>query len=456
MKDEEFDELMRQKLESGSGLPASPADVSRVMKYLSNKKGFPVKSGISRWWYFIVPVAAVVTYFAVVRNSSENQIVQNHKQEISVPADSILKDQKAAQKNQIPADLTASPGLTNKPSVETEHMSKPGKNSAIKYKTVIEPDQFAEKSESTDLPNSFIPVKENTALNVVTPNDLEDTVRSIIVSEAKAEDKHNIGQIENSVDLAGNSQQPRTSDEKIEKVINQPFIQIPDTGTENTTPTKHRTQQNPRIRSLNNNGIFKKTNEGEFKVGPSFAVFQHSYGFGLDAYRSVLKNSGIHAGFHYSVFQPERFTTREDFDAHHHHGQTPPFDDHLHDNEKPVDIIVTNKVLQFNAGITHYFRLKKQYSVLLSLGTNMDVKLWQNLNYKIENDSIRNNRFSFQSSEKATTFNNIYLTTGLEKSWKSWSFQVQPFLGYQFSSPGYRRFKWEPGIGAGVFYIFGK
>lgn len=86
----------------------------------------------------------------------------------------------------------------------------------------------------------------------------------------------------------------------------------------------------------------------------------------------------------------------------------------------------------------------------------MDVKLWQNLNFRIENDTISNKRQSFITPEKATAFNNIYLTTGLEKSWRSWSIQVQPFLGYQFNTPGYRRFKWEPGIGAGVFYIFGK
>lgn len=456
MKDEEFDELIRQKLESGSGSPAAPADVSRVMKYVRRKKGFPIKGGISRWLYFILPVATVVTFFAVVRNSDLQKSKLRELEQSAIPNDTISN----IRQNEQSGDSIIRPAVLSKNEIIATTVpaiaGKTGKNVSFNSNT----EKSTEKNDNISV--NSIQINSN-ASDVINPLAATEKIDGDVNKNVEALERGVMTEkVEKAPEPSGSkisendNQKVAASNNIIESQINQPEISIPDTSIEEANPIKHRTQQNPKIRSLNKNGIFKKTNEGEFKFGPSVAVFQHSYGFGLDAYRSVLKNTGIHAGFHYSVFQPEHFTNREDFDTHHHHGKPPPFDEHLQDDEKPVDIIVNNKALQFNIGITHYFRLKNNFSIPLSLGTNLDVKLWQNLNYRIENDSIRNNRFSFQTPEKATAFNNIYLSAGIEKSWRSLSFQVQPFLGYQFNTPGYRRFIWEPGIGASVFYVFGR
>lgn len=456
MKDEEFDELIRRKLESETGFPAAHSDVSRVMKYVRRKKGFPVKGGITRWLYFIVPVATVVTFFAVFRNSDQHKAELRGMEESAIPTDTIRN----IRQNDQTGDSIIHPAVPSKNEIITTPVPA---NFGETRKNVT----FNSKTEKATGENNNIPgnsiynnSKVSDVLNPLAATEKinGDTHKNVdaSVTEVFAEKDEKAPEPPRSIIPEKDIQKVPESNDIKESQVSHPEISIPDTGTEAATRIKRLTQQHPKIKPLNNNGIFKKTNEGEFKVGPSVAVFQHSYGFGLDVYRSVLKNTGIHAGFHYSIFYPEHFTDRTDFDTRHHHGKPPPFDEHLHDNEKPVDIIVSNKALQFNVGITHYFRLKNNFSVPLSLGTNLDVKLWQNLNFRIENDTITNKRQSFMTPEKATAFNNIYLTTGLEKSWRSWSFRVQPFLGYQFNTPGYRRFKWEPGIGAGMFYVFGK
>lgn len=452
MMNEEFDELIRRKLESEAGFPAAHSDVSRVLKYVRRKKGFPVKGGFSRWWYFIVPVAAVITYFAIVRNDSEPKSVLKPKQETALPADS-SNNAKPVQKNET-VDKTEA--LSN-PEIQPIRTSVPSSNagqlSGVKVKAIENRDQIQMNSEN--VPASDFPFSEKHNKFGVEEKTSEIIDPVVVAKPAEAKAGMNI-QIPETVNPADDVKNVKPLENDFDKVSESPIVQNPDTGTNEINQTKHRTQNKLKIKPFGNNGLFKKTNEGEFKAGITTGLSLHSYGFGLDVYRSVLKNTGIHAGFHYTIFQPEHFSNREDFDLHHKHGRPPKFDEHLHGDEMPVDIVVNNRALQFNTGVSHYFRLKNNYSILLALGTNMDVKLWQTLNYGIENDSVQNLRHSFLTPEKATAFNNIYLTTGLEKSWRNWSFQLQPYLGYQFRSPGYRRFTWEPGIGASVFYVFGR
>jgi hypothetical protein len=141
---------------------------------------------------------------------------------------------------------------------------------------------------------------------------------------------------------------------------------------------------------------------------------------------------------------------------HRHHDFNRRIEDHFEGREQITDVSIDNKLLQVPISLKYYVPLKKDFSIFFSLGTNLDIYLNQELSFSNRVDSNRLENHNYQAKGTVTPFNNLIISAGLEKQYKSWIFKLEPFIEPKLRQVFYKPKEFEFGIGVGVKYSFGK
>jgi hypothetical protein len=113
-------------------------------------------------------------------------------------------------------------------------------------------------------------------------------------------------------------------------------------------------------------------------------------------------------------------------------------------------------LLQLPLTLAYSLPIKNNYSLLMGLGTDLDLYASQDFVY----DHLKNKRMEDHKDHVARTpvhvINNLTLSAGLQKQWRGLTFQAGPFISPQLNEVLYKKENLYTGIRFRVLYNFGK
>jgi hypothetical protein len=168
------------------------------------------------------------------------------------------------------------------------------------------------------------------------------------------------------------------------------------------------------------------------------------------------KRWSLTSGLNMSLLGFERFGDEDDFKRK----TNKNFRD-----QHPVNIPIGNSIEdieehQFLFRVPIYlnyrYPLRKDYSLLLATGTDLDIKLKQFTSYS-HYDFFADEKYEgIEEKIPVVPFNNWLLSVGAEKRWKYFSLQLSPYFSYQLRPLSYRKDNFTFGFKLNGFYRLSK
>ncbi len=130
-------------------------------------------------------------------------------------------------------------------------------------------------------------------------------------------------------------------------------------------------------------------------------------------------------------------------------------------NEYPVNIPVSNSIeniethqFLFRVPIYLNYRLplRRDYTALFSTGTDLDFHLKEFTSYSHYNTGRDDEFEGIEENIPVTAFNNWMISVGIEKRWKHFSLQANPYFNYQIKQLSYRKDDFVFGLKLNGFY----
>jgi hypothetical protein len=119
----------------------------------------------------------------------------------------------------------------------------------------------------------------------------------------------------------------------------------------------------------------------------------------------------------------------------------------------PIKDIDAHQVLfRIPLYLNYRLPLRKDYTVIFSTGTDLDVYLRQFTSFSQHDYVKENKQEGLTESVKVIPYNNWMLSTGIEKRWKRFSVQLSPYVSYQLKPLPYRNNDWMFGVKLNGFY----
>lgn len=191
----------------------------------------------------------------------------------------------------------------------------------------------------------------------------------------------------------------------------------------------------------------------KYRVG--FGVeMAHEYG-GFNVLTDILisKRWSITTGIGLATFlDDEDFDDEEEFRRDTKKDFRKEYESRIRDNSQINDIHINQALLKVPFYLNYRLPLAKNFTVLFTTGSNLDVYSRQFVSYNHQS-SFRDdyhNRFSIRGN--APIFNNLLFSTGIEKRWQKYSIQLSPYFITQIKPISYQQENWQLGIKLNGFY----
>ncbi len=113
------------------------------------------------------------------------------------------------------------------------------------------------------------------------------------------------------------------------------------------------------------------------------------------------------------------------------------------------NIGINTLLTQVPISINYQLPLKNNYSLIASVGTDIDIHARQIVDYD-DGESLQNNKFT--TNYPVIAFNNIAISAGLQKRWKGFVFRASPFISPQFKSVMYKKEDLYAGIKLNILF----
>ena len=176
--------------------------------------------------------------------------------------------------------------------------------------------------------------------------------------------------------------------------------------------------------------------------------------FGTSILTEVLfsKRWSITTGINVSFLGFEHFGDEDDFKK-----RTEQDFRKQHDLDLPLsspikDIEAHQVLFRIPLYLNYRLALRKDFIILFSTGTDLDVNLQQITSFS-HHDYVKENRQEdLNERMKVTHYNNWMISTGIEKRWKRFSVQLSPYFSYQLKPLHYRNNEWMFGVKLNGFY----
>lgn len=154
-------------------------------------------------------------------------------------------------------------------------------------------------------------------------------------------------------------------------------------------------------------------------MGPTFEVF-------LGKSLSFSTGVSIFSRPESEYYNPKEFNlkTREDF-ADLYRPHLPPKYDRIE------DIHIKASLITIPLNVNYYLPLNKQLDVKFLLGTNIDLRLYQNVKFEshIDGDEYYS---TFDTEQKRSLWHNMSMGAGLQYHYKRYAFQLVPLYIYHY------------------------
>lgn len=182
---------------------------------------------------------------------------------------------------------------------------------------------------------------------------------------------------------------------------------------------------------------------GSIGVGPSAEIFLHtnlSVSAGLLASRNELENHDRTQDYNqvtgqefiekYSAYLPRQYDRIE-------------------------DIRILTSMIQLPFNLKYYTPLSKKWSVLFSVGTNLDLSVYQNVNFESYYQGYERHN-SFESHAKSSPFHDFMFGTGIQYQHGRVIGQLSPFWQSNFRSTDYSNQRNSFGINLSLWLDFAR
>lgn len=456
MKNEDFDESIRQKLES-LNQSYTEGDIDKVHHHVLNKRRFTWNGSSGSWLIYSLSAAAItlVTAWMVLQFNENNK--ETGKQD-SLQEQSITNQPDTAGYHDRPSEkVTFIPSKTVN---ETIH-STPGKESGS---TSNEMRKIANKPEPFSPPLKVIQENRQTAITepgiekVISPdqattqsnsNASESAVSALPGSKPVAEPSISNQETKIKAETVSRPEKELSVNQPEENPLVDTFSKTENKSETVGTPQPEKTEQTTKTSFA----LFKVSS---VRFGADLQVSNQALGAGFTGEILLKNHFGFKTGILYNTNHTEHYLDKADMFGHHQHGFNHRIENHLADKEHVSDVTIRNSLLLVPVSFSYNVPLKRNYSVSFSLGTNIDIYLNQKLSYTYKPDSAGHSNDHFETSGKVTPFNSLVVSAGLEKQWKSWVIQVRPFVAPKLKEVFYKPKELEFGVSVGVKYGFGK
>jgi hypothetical protein len=119
-----------------------------------------------------------------------------------------------------------------------------------------------------------------------------------------------------------------------------------------------------------------------------------------------------------------------------------------------INIALVNNIIQIPVVIAYNHSLKNNYTLILGLGTDIDINADQRANFE---QHPKNSSILYKQEEVDLTvvaLNNCTVSTGIQKTWSNLSLQLIPFFSPQLKKVIYKPESYYSGFKLRAFYNF--
>jgi hypothetical protein len=411
MKTENFDDAFRQKMESISFDITTNAEVDAVHSYvLKNTKTNNYKK-IAVWFVAIANIGLMV----MLLFWNYAQFNQNKQLTTSIAALNTNVNELKTENNNIKKTLllTANIITTGKRNFKANFNNNTYTNIAIASNNLI--------SQKTNVINNK--TKNNTTLlhanyaNTTSAININNSTKPLqtLITVASIPAKHiTINATYKAIDSA------TCNSVKIDSAA---LISENTTSTTYTMETETQQVQLPKM---------NKSNMG-FEIGLGTDNYLHKNG--LSAMAKVNFNSkwsGI-VGCRLLIGGKENFKNDKDFKNYKHNSFNTHYQPQHNDTNTITNININKKVTQIILVANYTTALKKQYSIVMGLGTYLNIASAECIKYSKDSLKDGNNDLNkLKQKNNVTVFNNAFISVGLQKKWHKIAIQLSPIVNATF------------------------
>ena len=211
--------------------------------------------------------------------------------------------------------------------------------------------------------------------------------------------------------------------------------------------------------------IAPKFEQNESSKRPTITLPELKYRIGLGgnmSYRQagtsvliealITKRWSVTSGLNIALLGYERFGDEDDFRRK---------KDKDFRNEYPNNVPSTNIIeniashqalLRVPFYLNYRLPMPRNFTFLLSTGTDLDVSLREFTSYSNRNFSRDNKKEDLIERKPVVLFNNLLFSAGIEKRWNRFSVQLNPYLNTQFEEVPYQNEKFAFGLKLNTLY----
>jgi hypothetical protein len=431
MKNEEFDDAVRRKLE-GIEPAFTEADIEKVFRHARITPS-PLRWLKGNWHFLAVSAAATVgvTTWLVLKNNDEKPVITDHnitKTEIRVKTGDTLNAK--TEKNSLQSEIAIiydSNVYVNNNNTVNPIINKP----PVKQKNSISTHKISLNTTSKPQSNQAVTVSSPVSVSGTTEAIAEKNSKPGIFDQVKLTEQDNT--LTDSTLITENKS--LTGDE-------------PSSGISSATGADTITQKG------NEEKPAKRLFSPGVRITGSLPVSNQSFGIGLGTEILAGQHAGISVGIRYNHTFTETFFTKEALRQPKHDRMGPEFHKRFDGEDVFIDISVSNHIIQLPVSLSYYIPLNQDFKLNFVIGTDFDLHVKQSIDYTHLFDSAGMDRIHLDVIGNATPVNTLYLSAGFEKEWNRLALQFRPFISPHLKQVYYKPKEIEYGINLSLKYRF--
>jgi hypothetical protein len=199
-----------------------------------------------------------------------------------------------------------------------------------------------------------------------------------------------------------------------------------------------------------NNGLLRNIN---YNIGLGFEMANTQLAISIMGEIYLHKSISITSGIKYMSIS-EQYDDDDDFMRKKNMDIKKLYS--VSDSASLSEITMRYSVTQIPIALNYYYSLRNDYSIMFSLGTDIDVSAKLMMGYRSINNMHYNDdeRKNLQTKYHPIALNNAVLAIGIQKEWKRLITQVTPFLSPQLKNVEYKNNNIYYGIRCRILYKF--
>jgi len=450
MKNEEFDDAVRKKLESIHHL-SSDTDIEKVFQHVKKNRRLPFRGIKGSWLFYSLSAAAMVT-FTTVMISRLNENKHTVKQSVEKSIDHKTDNAK---------DTINEETLVNSNSNNSDVLGALQPNTNPAKPIIMNQGVINTKKDSDYLPPKSEPAQTYSGNMPVTSVMKQPEPSTIVESDTSGM----TGIIANSnpdkrIYPEPGSRPALSSTDSINISPKSENVTVPApldiSQSFNPEPPSIPVYSDSAITSFpsgikNSNSLLTGTT---ISAGASFRFSGQRIGMGVAGELKFGKHIGFTTGLTYNFLKAEQFQDKQDLNGHKHGDFNHHIHDHLNDKEHVTNITIKSQLLQLPLSVNYSIPLKQNFSVRISFGTDLDLYLKQKLMYEDHVDSTHFHERQLDTKGDVEVFNNLFFGIVVGKCWNHFVLSIEPYYSQGLKQVYYKPEETEFGIGVSLKYSF--